>query len=238
VILEVIVLKVLSINIFKHVINNVDMISDVKILPREPSQELLKLIDEVGKLGKKLSDLLERIKQKGNEEGFSNEEIKQLLKDKLKGILTRNQIKYYLYYKERLSLRRRLGEKTHFEDKKVIEKKSGELGPQLTNNQQSKAKIQDVRQQKPDMESLDGQDVNPPVLDLRATIEDQAQYINTLESKIQEYQETQRAQHQLRIRVSLSQLYLDVYKMRISGAPTHVDILIDGNNKYQTLEPI
>jgi hypothetical protein len=34
------------------------------------------------------------------------------------------------------------------------------------------------------MESLDGQDVNPLVLDLRATIEDQAQYINALKAKI------------------------------------------------------
>ncbi|MGI0001794.1 MAG: hypothetical protein ACRD42_01805, partial [Nitrososphaeraceae archaeon] len=114
---------------------------------------------------------------------------------------------------------------------------------QLTINQQSKAKIQDVQQQKPDMESLDGQDVNPLVLDLRATIKDQAQYINKLVAKIQENQEIQRVQHQrtqhqLRIRVSLSQLYRDVLKMRISGGPAYVNILIDGNNKYQTLEAI
>jgi hypothetical protein len=58
------------------------------------------------------------------------------------------------------------------------------------------------------MESLDGQDVNPLVLDLRATIEDQAQYINALKAKIQENKEIQRPEHQLRIRVSLSQLYI------------------------------
>ena len=214
------------------------MISDIRILPKEPSQELLNLIVEVGKLGRKLSDLFEKIKQKGIEEGFSDEEINQLLKDKLKGKLTRNQIKYYLYDKKRLQSKRLLGEKTHFEDKKDIEKNSGELGLKLTINQQSKAKIQDVQQQKPDMESLDGQDVNPLVLDLRATIEDQAQYINALKVKIQENQEIQRPEHQLRIRVSLSQLYRDIFKMRNSGGPAYVDILIDGNNKYQTLEAI
>jgi hypothetical protein len=117
------------------------MISDIRILPKEPSQELLNLIVEVGKLGRKLSDLFEKIKQKGIEEGFSDEEINQLLKDKLKGKLTRNQIKYYLYDKKRLQSKRLLGEKTHFEDKKDIEKNSGELGLKLTINQQSKAKI-------------------------------------------------------------------------------------------------
>jgi hypothetical protein len=135
-----------------------------------------------------------------------------------------------------LQSKRLLGEKTHFEDKKDIEKNSGELGLQLTINQQSKAKIQAVQQQKPDMESLDGQDVNPLVLDLRATIKDQAQCINALKAKVQENQEIQRAQHQLRIRVSLSQLYRDVFMMRNSGGPAYVNILIDGNNKYQTLE--
>jgi hypothetical protein len=212
------------------------MTSSIRILSRKPSQELLNLIDEAGKLGRKLSDLFEKIKQKGIEEGFSEEEINQLLKDKLKGKLTRNQIKYYLYDKKRLQSKRLLGEKTHFEDKKDIEKNSGELGLQLTINQQSKAKIQAVQQQKPDMESLDGQDVNPLVLDLRATIKDQAQCINALKAKVQENQEIQRAQHQLRIRVSLSQLYRDVFMMRNSGGPAYVNILIDGNNKYQTLE--
>jgi hypothetical protein len=215
----------------------------VWILPRKPSQELLNLIVEVGKLGRKLSDLFEEIKQKGIEEGFSEEEINQLLKDKLKGKLTRDQIKYYLYDKKRLQSKRRLGEKTHFEDKKDIEKNPGEVGLRLTINQQSKAKIQDVQQQKPDMESLDGQDVNPLVLDLRAIIKDQAQCINALKAKIQENQEIhrtphQRAQHQLRIRVSLSQLYRNVLEMKNSGDPAYVNILIDDNNKYQTLEAI
>ena len=86
------------------------------------------------------------------------------------------------------------------------------------------------------MELLDGQNINPSLLDLKATIEAQAQYINTLEDKIQEKQEIQRAQDQLRIRVSISQLYRDILMMRNSGA-IYVDIMIDGN-KYQTLEAI
>jgi hypothetical protein len=101
----------------------------------------------------------------------------------------------------------------------------------------SKPKIQDIHVvQKSDIELLDGQNINPSLLDLKATIEVQAQYINTLEDKIQEKQEVQRAQDQLRIRVSLSQLYRDILMMRNSGA-IYVDMLIDGN-KYQTLEAI
>lgn len=101
----------------------------------------------------------------------------------------------------------------------------------------SKPKIQDIHVvQKSDIELLDGQNINPSLLDLKATIEVQAQYINTLEDKIQEKQEVQRAQDQLRIRVSLSQLYRDILMMRNSGA-IYVDIMIDGN-KYQTLEAI
>jgi hypothetical protein len=56
------------------------------------------------------------------------------------------------------------------------------------------------------MELPDGQNVNSIVLDLRATIEDQRQYINILEDKIQEKQEIQRAQRQLRVRVSISHI--------------------------------
>jgi hypothetical protein len=80
-------------------------------------------------------------------------------------------------------------------------------------------------------------------LTFRATIKDQAQCINALKAKIQENQEIQRTQHQraqrqLRIRVSLNQLYRNVLKMKIRGDPAYVNILIDDNNKYQTLEAI
>ena len=56
---------VLPVNLFKHIFNSVDMTSDLKVSTREPSQELLDLIDKVGKLGSKLSDLFEKIKKKG-----------------------------------------------------------------------------------------------------------------------------------------------------------------------------
>lgn len=101
----------------------------------------------------------------------------------------------------------------------------------------SKSKIQNVHVvQKSDTELLDGQNINPSLLDLKDTIEAQAQCINTLEDKIQEKQEIQRAQDQLRIRVSISKLYRDILMMRNSGA-IYVDMMIDGN-KYQTLEAI
>jgi hypothetical protein len=74
------------------------------------------------------------------------------------------------------------------------------------------------------------------VRDLKATIEHQAQYINTLEDKIQEKQEIQKLQGQLRIKISISQLYRDVLMMRNSGV-TYTHIIID-NDKYIKLEGI
>ena len=72
--------------------------------------------------------------------------------------------------------------------------------------------------------------------DLKATIESQAQYIDTLENKIQEKQEIQKWQAQLKIKISISQLYRDVLMMRNSNA-IYTNILID-NKKYVRLEPV
>jgi hypothetical protein len=63
----------MPVNLFKHTLNSADMTLDLKISARQPSQELLNLIDEVGKLGRKLTDLFEKVKKKGTEEGFSDE---------------------------------------------------------------------------------------------------------------------------------------------------------------------
>ena len=59
---------------------------------------------------------------------------------------------------------------------------------------------------------------------------------DTLENKIQEKQEIQKWQAQLRIKISISQLYRDVLMMRNSNA-IYTNILID-NKKYVRLEPI
>lgn len=51
-----------------------------KIVLKKPSEELLNLIKEIGNLGTKITELFETIKQKGQEEGFTNDEIRDLLK--------------------------------------------------------------------------------------------------------------------------------------------------------------
>jgi hypothetical protein len=73
------------------------MVLAVKILSKKPSAELLNLIKEIGQLSRKLSDLFERIKEKGREEGFTDNELKDLLRAHLKGLLTRGQINWYVH---------------------------------------------------------------------------------------------------------------------------------------------
>ena len=47
-----------------------------KIVLKKPSEELLNLIKEIGNLGTRITELFETIKQKGQEEGFTNDEIR------------------------------------------------------------------------------------------------------------------------------------------------------------------
>jgi hypothetical protein len=209
---------------------------------RQPSEELLNLIKEVSKLGTKLSELFETIKQKGHEEGFTDYEIKDMLRTHLKRSLSAGQIKWYLFEKDKYDLKKRLAVTSQIEDKKVIEQRAKDI------ELRSKTKVQDVATMpnstltdvveittvKLDQEKE--QQETESVQDLKATIESQTQYIDMLEDKIQEKQEIQKLQGQLRIRVSISQLYRDILSMRNSGA-TYVDIMIE-NNKYQTLEAI
>ena len=63
---------------------------------RKPSEELLNLIKEVSNLARKLSELFEAVKQRGHEEGFTDYEIKDMLRTHLKGSLTAGQIKWSL----------------------------------------------------------------------------------------------------------------------------------------------
>ena len=73
-----------------------------KILWKKPSEELLNLIKEIGNLGKRLAELFDIIKQKGREEGFTDDEIKGLLRTHLKGLLTLGQINWYCTKKIKL----------------------------------------------------------------------------------------------------------------------------------------
>jgi hypothetical protein len=201
---------------------------------RQPSEELLNLIKDLGKLGTKLSELFEAIKQKGHEEGFTDYEIKDMLRTHLKRSLSASQIKWYLFDKDKYDLKKRLAVTSQIEGKKVMEQaaRNFELRSKTTQNSTPTDAIE-ITDCELDPEK--GQEIES-VQQLKTTIEYQTQYINTLEDKIQEKQEIQRAQNQLRLRVPVSQLYRDILMMRNSGA-MYVNILIDGN-KYQTLEAI
>jgi hypothetical protein len=218
------------------------MTLQLRIPSRQPSEELLNLIKEVGNLGTKLSELFEAVKQKAHEEGFTDYEIKDMLRTHLRGSLSAGQIKWYLFEKDKYDLKKRLAVTSQIEDKKVIEQEAKDI------ELRSKTKVLDVatmpNSTPTDVVEITTVKLDPEkeqqeiesIQDLKATIEYQTQYINTLEDKIQEKQEIQRAQSQLRIRVSVSQLYREILMMRNCGA-TYVNILIEGN-KYQTLETI
>lgn len=86
---------VLIMKSFKHTSYRENMNLAAKILWKKPSEELLNLIKEIGNLGKRLAELFDIIKQKGREEGFTDDEIKGLLRTHLKGLLTLGQINWY-----------------------------------------------------------------------------------------------------------------------------------------------
>jgi hypothetical protein len=208
---------------------------------RQPSEELLNLIKEVSNVGTKLSELFEAIKKKGHEEGFTDYEIKDMLRTHLKRSLTAGQINWYLFGKEKYNLKKRLAAASQIERKKVIEQEDKDIELRSRTKVQNVAMpnsvpiaVKEITKVESDQEK-ELQETES-LQDLRAIIETQAQYINMLEDKIQEKQEVQRAQSQLRIRASVSQLYKDILMRRNSGG-VYVNILIDGN-KYQTLEMI
>jgi hypothetical protein len=218
------------------------MTLQLRIPSRQPSEELLNLIKEVGKIGTKLSELFEAVKQKGHEEGFTDYEIRDMLRTHLKGSLSAGQIKWYLYEKDKYDLRKQLAGSSQVEDNKVIEQNTKDI------ELRSRTKVQDVaiipnnitsnivETTTVELDQEKEQLQTESVRDLKATIEHQAQYINTLEDKIQEKQEIQKLQGQLRIKISISQLYRDVLMMRNSGV-TYTHIIID-NDKYIKLEGI
>ena len=98
----------------------------VKILSKKPSEELLNLIKVIGHLGTRLAELFETIKQKGREEGFTDDEIRDILKTHLKGSLTIGQINWYLYEKDKINLRKQLVRSGQIDGNKVIEQQASE----------------------------------------------------------------------------------------------------------------
>ena len=205
--------------------------------PRQPSEQLLKLI-QVGNIGTKLSILFEVIKQKGHEEGFTDHELRDMLRTHLRRSLSAGQIKWYLFEKDKYNSKRQLAVTSQIEGKKVIEQEDKDIklrpGTKEDIAMPNSAPVDIVEITKVGLDQEKELQENESVQDLRATIKTQIQYINMLEDKIQENHEIQRAQSQLRIRASVSQLYREILMIRNSGA-VYVNILIDGN-KYQTLE--
>ena len=217
------------------------MILQLRFPLRKPSEELLNLIKEVSNLARKLSELFEAVKQRGHEEGFTDYEIKDMLRTHLKGSLTAGQIKWYLYDKDKYDLRKRLAAASQVDGNKVIEEDHTGIEQRSRTTGHDVAIIPDCRSSNivetttVELDQKKEQETES-MEDLKVTIESQAQYIDTLENKIQEKQEIQKWQAQLRIKISISQLYRDVLMMRNSNA-IYTNILID-NKKYVRLEPI
>ena len=197
-----------------------------KILLKKPSEELLNLIKEIGHLGARLAELFETIKQKGREEGFTDDEIKGLLKTHLKGSLTIGQINWYLYEKDKINLRKQLVGSGQIDGNNVIEQQANEkvLRPGA---EAPEVQLKEKKEQKND---------NTSIKDLKATLKDQQEYIGKLEDAIQEKLEIQRAQSQVKVKVPLTLLYRDIFMLRNSGA-TDIYIMID-EGKYVGLEGI
>ena len=167
----------------------------------------------------------EKIKERARQEGFNDEETTNLFKDHLRGVLTARQIRWYLVEKEESNLKRQL----EFKEK---EKQETNKNIQI----RSQVQIQDAELVSETKSiPVDSTELES-IQDLRATVDTQQQYISTLEEKVQEKEEVTRSQNQIRIKISVSQLYRDVLMMRNSNA-IYTNILID-NNKYVKLEPL
>jgi hypothetical protein len=196
-----------------------------KILSKKPSEELLNLIKEIGSLGKRLAELFDIIKQKGHEEGFTDDEIKGLLRTHLKGSLTLGQINWYLYEKDKINLRKQLVGSGQIDRNKVIE-------------QQANEKVLRPGAEAPEIQLIEKKERNDntSIKDLKATLRDQLEYIGKLEDTIQEKLEIQRAQTELKSKVPLALLYRDICMIRNTGA-TDIYIMIE-DGKYVGLEGI
>jgi hypothetical protein len=189
----------------------------VKNLSKKPSEELLNLIKEIGNLGARISELIETIKQKGREEGFTDDEIKGLLRTHLKGSLTLGQINWYLYEKDKINLRKRLVGSGQIDGNKVIE-------------QQANEKVLRPGAEAPEVQLIEKKERNDntSIKDLKATLKDQQEYIGKLEDTMQEKLEIQRSHSQVNVKVSLALLYRDVFMIRNTGATDTYIVIEDG----------
>ena len=205
-------------NSFKHIPNRENMDLAAKILLKKPSEELLDLIKEIGNLGTRITELFETIKQKGQEEGFTYEQLRDLLKTHLKGSLTRGQLNWYLYEKDKINLRNQLTVSGQIDGNNLLEQASVKrLKPRA---ERQEVQLEEKKEQKND---------NTRIKDLKATLRDQQEYIGKLENTMQEKLEIQRAQSQVKVKVPLNLLYRDILMLRNSGT-IDIFIMIDEGN--------
>lgn len=202
----------------------------MSVITKEPSRELINLIKECGKVGTKFSDTIEKVKTRARGEGFTDKEILSLLRTHLKESLTPRQIKWIVIEKEQKTIKRQL-ELKNKENSKTI---------QLTTN----ATIKDAELVEPQIakpQEITFEDTPESPQDLKATIQTQQNYIETLEHTVQEKTEAQRSKNRIRTKVVVSQLYREVLMMRNANA-LYASIIIDfsdvENPKYVKLEPV
>lgn len=197
-----------------------------KIVLKKPSEELISLIKEIGNLGTRITELFETIKQKGQEEGFTYEELRDLLKTHLKWSLTRGQLNWYLYEKDKMNLRKKMTTSGQIDVNNLIEQ---------ANEEGLRPSAQAIREvQLKGKEQKNNNNTSPQ--DLKATIKDQLEYISKLEDVIQEKLEIQRAQTELKSKVPLALLYRDICMIRNTGATDIYIVIKDG--KYVGLERV
>ena len=86
---------------------------------KKPSKELVDLIKNCIKYVNNLHSAIDKVKQKGRSEGFTDYEILDLVRTHLKKVLTYRQIKWLVIEKEQLTIKRQLEIKQIQESKTI-----------------------------------------------------------------------------------------------------------------------
>lgn len=122
----------------------------------EPSLELKELLRNLRYETTKLIDTYERIVDMGLHEGFSEKEIKDMVRSELKGVMTRHEI-YYLFNKEKINQKSNENyQKTKMLINQQIEdKKDTEQSSNYDVNITSKPKVIDVETQNMNIKNLE-----------------------------------------------------------------------------------
>ena len=134
---------------------------------KKPSKELVDLIKNCIKYVNNLHSAIDKVKQKGRFEGFTDYEILDLVRTHLKKVLTYRQIKWLVIEKEQLTIKRQLEIKQIQESKTIDTSENKPVRLETTTSTQTELETELIP-------------------NLRVTINTQAQYIETLENQIEE----------------------------------------------------